>query len=116
MRSDHLKAVLTYALEQMKTNQISVLDFGDNENDLNFEEQVEEVNSMMNSVDNITVHGHTALQVLEWDNVTSLLLDSMVLNFSRDSSLEEIKDFYLRKYRIDEELIEEVYELFKDKE
>lgn len=115
MRSDHLKAVLIYALEHMKTSQISVLDFGDNENDLNFEEQVE---SMINNVDNITVHGHTALKLLDREHFVALILDSMVLNSSRDSSLGEIKTYFLNQLGIlgiDEKLFEEVYKMFKKK-
>ena len=57
-RSDHLKAVLIYALEQAKTSEIKVLDFGDNENALDYEEQVEAIESMLATIEKLTINGN----------------------------------------------------------
>ncbi|MGD6992135.1 hypothetical protein [Sutcliffiella horikoshii] len=112
-RSDHLLAVLQYALEQAETSGIEVLDFGDNENVLDYKEQVEEINSMIKQVEQLTLKGHTSLSIIERDSLASLLLDSMSLNFSQDSSLDEIRTYFLNKHGMDDELIQEVYDDFK---
>lgn len=64
MRSDHLMAVLNYALEQSETSGIEVLDFGDNENGLNYEEQVEEIKSMIRELKEELVEGNTEVGIV----------------------------------------------------
>jgi len=63
LRSDHLKAVLIYALEQAKTSGIEVLDFGDNENALGYEEQVEAMESMLATIEKLTKNGNRDIEV-----------------------------------------------------
>lgn len=116
VRSDHLKAVLAYVLEMAKISEIPVLDFGDNENALNFEEQIEEMESMLKTIEEITEEGSRDLNVLERNSLRVLLLDSMVMQFRADATLDRIKDDILNDrclLGVDEELIEDVYEDFK---
>lgn len=117
MRTDHLIAVLNYALEQAKTSSIPVLDFGDNENDLKEEEQVEELQSMLNEVKNLIVEGHTEVNVVERNSLAVLVQDTMFFNFNKEVALEDIKEDFMENrilLGIDEKLIEETYEIFKE--
>lgn len=116
-RSDHLLAVLHYALEQAEASGIEVLDFGDNENDLDYEEQIEEINSMIKHVNQLCASGHNSLNILDRENFATLLLDSISLNLSPESSFDEAKSYFLNKcglQGIDDELLQEVYEKFKN--
>lgn len=63
MRSDHLLAVLEYAIEQAKSSDIEVLDYGDNENALALEDQVEWLLDAKQQVLELVQNGHRDLEL-----------------------------------------------------
>lgn len=64
LRSDHLIAVVEYALEQALTSEIEVLNFGDNENYLQGSEQIDYIKEMLNSLEKLTAKGNQDLLIV----------------------------------------------------
>lgn len=63
-RSDHLQAIIDYALHQAVMNDIAVLDWGDNQNALNSEEQLEEIQRLSDDIkEMIATSGHRELTI-----------------------------------------------------
>lgn len=51
VRSDHLKAMVDYCIEQASTSDIQILDFGDNENALDASEQLAYMDSLSRNIE-----------------------------------------------------------------
>lgn len=68
LRSDHLIAVVEYALEQTLTSGIEVLNFGDNENALQGNEQLDYIKHMLNSLEKLVATGNQDLLIVKADD------------------------------------------------
>jgi hypothetical protein len=68
MRLDHLQAVIIYALEQAKSSNIAVLDFGNNENACSDEDAVLAIESMLHEVNNLKANvGNCEVAIVEYE-------------------------------------------------
>lgn len=61
LRSDHLKAVFEYALVQATTSEIQVLNFGDNEQGLELDEQIDYIKEVLTILNKMTADGNKDL-------------------------------------------------------
>lgn len=63
LRSDHLLAVVNYALEQAENSGIEVLEWGDNENALSYSEQLDYIKEMQQHLQQLVASGNCDLLV-----------------------------------------------------
>lgn len=68
VRSDHLIAVFDYALYTLVTGRGLVLDYGDNENDLDEEEQAFYVECVLRQLKELVADGHQDLLIIATDD------------------------------------------------
>jgi hypothetical protein len=68
VRSDHLLAIVTYALEQADTSGIEVLNFGDNENKLEYDDQLLYLHGLYHSLRKLVATGNQDLLIVKTDD------------------------------------------------
>lgn len=88
LRSDHLKAVFEYALEQMMTSEIKVLSFGDNENALMLDAQIDYVKECIDKLEELTAAGNQDLLVVAADDMTLSYYNKEQYKIGNDLELE----------------------------
>lgn len=73
VRSDHLEAVILYALEQARVSDIPVLDFSDNENDCQGRDAISALENMLLAVRAVYQDHHQDIYLIDVLEHTSLL-------------------------------------------
>lgn len=63
VRSDHLRAIVKYALQQAADSEVPVLDYDANEQALDVGEQIEYMECLLQQLEELTVHRNEILVI-----------------------------------------------------